>query len=102
LSLLDLAPSGGCLAADVTTRAGGLLHHHFTLAAHTEYGLGGMFLWPDPGNYFPPDVIRRCALWSADFPRFRVTSDRDHLSDLGHSDITMKPSDGLDKNQPIV
>jgi len=32
LPLLDLAPGGGCLAADVTARAGGLLHHLFTLA----------------------------------------------------------------------
>jgi hypothetical protein len=32
LSLLDLAPDGGCLATDVATRAGGLLHHLFTLA----------------------------------------------------------------------
>ena len=31
--LLDLAPSGGCLAAPVARRAGGLLHHRFTLAA---------------------------------------------------------------------
>ena len=31
--LLCLAPGGGCLAADITARAGGLLHHRFTLAA---------------------------------------------------------------------
>jgi hypothetical protein len=31
--LLDLAPGGVCLAAPVTKRAGGLLHHRFTLAA---------------------------------------------------------------------
>ncbi len=30
--LLDFAPDGGCLAAPVTPRAGGLLHHLFTLA----------------------------------------------------------------------
>ena len=29
--LFDLAPEGGCLAADIATRAGGLLHHLFTL-----------------------------------------------------------------------
>ena len=31
--LLCLAPGGGCLAADITAGAGGLLHHRFTLAA---------------------------------------------------------------------
>jgi hypothetical protein len=31
LPLLGLAPGGGCLAARVTTRAGGLLHHLFTI-----------------------------------------------------------------------
>ncbi len=31
LHLLDLAPGGGYLAADVTACAGGLLHHLFTL-----------------------------------------------------------------------
>jgi len=29
--LFDLAPEGGYLAADIATRAGGLLHHLFTL-----------------------------------------------------------------------
>ena len=31
LSLLCLAPDGGCLAACITANAGGLLHHHFTI-----------------------------------------------------------------------
>ena len=31
MNLLGLAPDGGCLAADVTTGTGGLLHHLFTL-----------------------------------------------------------------------
>lgn len=31
LSLLDLAPGGGCLAARIAANAGGLLHHRFTL-----------------------------------------------------------------------
>ena len=102
-SLLSLAPSGGCLAVDVTTHAGGLLHHLFTLTPPLDppvEGLGmrgGLFLWPDPGNYFPPDVIRHCTLRSADFPRFRVLSDRGHLADLKHCDITMKLPEGLDK-----
>ena len=75
-SLLGLAPDGGCLATDVTTRAGGLLHHLFTITARTLSHAGGyLFLWPDPaGNGWvaaapAPDVIRQRALWSADFPR---------------------------------
>src|SRR5689334_18780843 len=32
MRLLGLAPSGVCLAADITAHAGGLLHHRFTLA----------------------------------------------------------------------
>jgi hypothetical protein len=31
--LFGLAPDGGCLAVDIAADAGGLLHHHFTLAA---------------------------------------------------------------------
>jgi hypothetical protein len=31
LSLLDLAPDGGCLAAGIAACAGGLLHHLFTI-----------------------------------------------------------------------
>ena len=31
LFLFDLAPDGGCLAADIAARAGGLLHHLFTM-----------------------------------------------------------------------
>jgi hypothetical protein len=33
MRLLGLAPGGVCPAADITARAGGLLHHRFTLAA---------------------------------------------------------------------
>jgi len=36
LFLLDLAPNGGYLAADIAIRAGGLLHHLFTLTGKTE------------------------------------------------------------------
>jgi len=45
--LFDLAPEGGCLAADIATRAGGLLHHLFTLT-HLLRDVGGMSLWPCP------------------------------------------------------
>jgi hypothetical protein len=46
LSLLSLAPGWGYLAADVATRAGGLLHHHFTLTAHASMGLAVCFCGP--------------------------------------------------------
>jgi len=36
LPLLNLAPDGGYLAVSVTTHAGGLLHHLFTLAPCTS------------------------------------------------------------------
>ncbi len=35
--LLGLAPDGGCLAADITANAGGLLHHLFTLTRSNEF-----------------------------------------------------------------
>ena len=47
LSLLGLAPDGGCLAAPVARRAGGLLRRLFTL---TGVAPGGLFLWPDPAG----------------------------------------------------
>ena len=66
LSLLGIARDGGYLAAPVTGRAGGLLHHLFTLTGEHS---GGMFLWPDPAGYPAPGITRHRALWSADFPR---------------------------------
>ncbi len=41
-SLLGLAPGGGCLATRITARAGGLLHHLFTITL-TPKG-GGLFV----------------------------------------------------------
>ncbi len=51
--LLGLAPGGGYLAASIAGRAGGLLHHLFTLTQphlqrERRKGGGGMSLWPDP------------------------------------------------------
>lgn len=55
LSLLDLAPDGGCLAACIAACAGGLLHRLFTISltptlspGEREKGEGSLFLWPDP------------------------------------------------------
>ncbi len=64
--LLDLAPCGGCLAADITACAGGLLHHLFTLTPD-ESG-ADCFCGPIHGSP-RPGIARRRALWSADFPQ---------------------------------
>ena len=79
-SLLGLAPNGGCLAVHIAMHAGSLLHHLFTIT--TEVAV--CFLWPysgrlaPPGSVPAPGVTRRCALWSADFPRsFAEAQDRD-------------------------
>ena len=63
-SLLGLAPGGGCPAAGIAARAGGLLHHHFTLSACAEVCFCGPIRQVAPPREFP----RRHALWSADFP----------------------------------
>ena len=51
LSLLDLAPDGGCLAACIAAGAGGLLHHLFTIPLlrpllEERVGVRCFFLWP--------------------------------------------------------
>ena len=76
-SLLDLAPDGGYLAARIAARAGGLLHHLFTIAALRQQSVSvarsGRFAcegFPVPG--FP----RHRALWSADFPRSQQVEPR--------------------------
>jgi hypothetical protein len=46
LLLLDLAPSGGYLAAGIAAHAGGLLHHLFTLALTPEGGSAVCFCGP--------------------------------------------------------
>jgi hypothetical protein len=83
-SLLGLAPGGGYLATRITARAGGLLHHLFTITLIPKDG--GLFVSValfrqvhafrrvpiHKGWGFPaPGAIRRRALWSADFPRSR-------------------------------
>ena len=65
--LLGLAPDGGCLAAAVTCRAGGPLHHLFTLAWLTEPS-AVCFCGPIP-ELPRPGVTRHHARWSPDFPR---------------------------------
>ena len=57
-SLSGLAPGGVCLATTVSRRAGGLLHHRFTLtpAPRSDGGLFSVALIPRvaPGGRYPP------------------------------------------------
>ena len=48
-SLSDLAPGGVCLATTVTRRAGGFLHHRFTLTAGKPEAV--CFLWHFPASH---------------------------------------------------
>lgn len=66
LFLFCLAPDRGYLAIHITANAGGLLHHLFTITIRGWLSVSvALFRQVDPA----PDVIRRRALWSADFPR---------------------------------
>ena len=92
LSLLDLAPDGGCLAACIAAGAGGLLHHLFTISLTPppwERERVRVVCFCGPTNSFAlrlaiPDVIRHPALWSADFPR-PPEGDRAHPTSLVNS-----------------
>ncbi len=94
LPLLDLAPGGGYLAADITACAGGLLHHLFTLTTFFltprqnpkdlgEAGRGLRFIsvalsvrLPRPGGYPAPCPVE-CGLSSM------ALSHRGHPTSLG-------------------
>ena len=73
---LVLLPAGVTWTIDITTDAGGLLHHLFTLTSRRS-GIATCFCGPHPaglflnGDFPAPGAIRRRALWSADFPRPR-------------------------------
>ena len=84
-SLLGLAPGGGYLATHITARAGGLLHHLFTLT--TPYGAAVCFCGPfrqvhasrripHPGCYPTPCSIE-CGLSSTP-----ATQSRDRPTNL--------------------
>ena len=67
-SLLGLAPSGGYLATRITARAGGLLHHLFTITSPLLRGGGCLFLWPIPAGsrlstIFPPRGLSDAVLY---------------------------------------
>jgi hypothetical protein len=92
--LLGLAPGGGCLAARVTTGAGGLLHHLFTFAEAAIPPQPSAFLWPFSSGSSRPrlGVTQHRALWSPDFPqpaqRTHVrAAGRDRLADSGVDSI---------------
>ena len=81
MRLLGLAPGGVCLAANITARAGGLLHHRFTLALSRtnralfaknalEVRLKAIYLSVALSvGLLRPAVSRHRTLWRADFPR---------------------------------
>ena len=54
--LRGLAPSGVCIAIDIATDTGGLLHHRFTLTNIAIGGLLSVALFPRiaPGGCYPP------------------------------------------------
>jgi len=67
---LDLAPSGVYQAATVTRRAGGLLHHRFTLTVDAS-AYGGLFSVALSRGLPRVGVTHHLALWSPDFPQRR-------------------------------
>jgi hypothetical protein len=76
--LLGLAPGGGYLATRITARAGGLLHHLFTITASSRRMKTAVcFCGPFPAGsrlsaVSPPRVLSDAVLYrSADFPRSR-------------------------------
>jgi hypothetical protein len=70
-SLSDLAPGGVYRAARVTSDAGGLLHHRFTLTGTDHRGdrAGGLFSVALSRGSPRVGVAHHLALWSPDFPR---------------------------------
>ena len=77
---LDLAPGGVCRAATVARRAGGLLHHRFTLAAGASTD-GGLFSVALSRGSPRVAVSHHPALRSPDFPRRSRRSHRGRPTD---------------------
>ncbi|MCW2837124.1 MAG: hypothetical protein JWQ15_1238 [Marmoricola sp.] len=72
-SLFDLAPGGVCLAATVPRRAGGLLHHRFTLTGAPR-SPGGLFSVALSRGSPRVGVTHHLVLWSPDLPRHLAVS----------------------------
>ena len=88
---LGLAPGGVYLAAMVTHRAGGLLHHRFTLTSVSRGGLLSVALSRGSPRV---GVTHHLALWSPDFPRFQspeTAITRPTRPRRGY--VTLKPKD---------
>lgn len=83
MRLLGLAPGGVCLAASIAARAGGLLHHRFTLTSPRERGAAICLSVALAVGLPRLAVSQHRALWSADFPQPVTCTDRDHPVDLG-------------------
>jgi len=90
-SLLGLAPGGGYLAICITTDAGGLLHHLFTITAKRLFvsvalirQVNSSRRGPRPGCYPTPCSVE-CGLSS-----IPTTQNRDRLTDLRQLHHTRK------------
>ncbi len=68
MRLLGLAPGGVCLAANITARAGSLLHYRFTLTANAAIHFSVALVVGSPRLA----VSQHRALRSTDFPQYDV------------------------------
>jgi len=74
--LFGLAPGGVYLATICYQLRGALLPHHFTLTCSTINGeAGGIFSAALSVGSRPPGVTWHPALWSPDFPPFRLKAE---------------------------
>ena len=95
MRLLDLAPGGVCLAADIAADAGGLLHRRFTLADVRPQALPAIYLSVALSiGLLRLAVSQRRALWSADFPQPVTCTSRDHPVNLDDSIIAGRQVSG--------
>ncbi len=83
-TLFGLAPNGVYKAGRVTSAAGALLPHRFTLTTHPEGPFGGVLSVALSLASRPVDVIDHPVLRSPDFPPdAEASGDRPTLSQLG-------------------
>src|SRR5690625_3451023 len=91
VSLFGFALGGVCLAMPVTWRAGGILHHRFTLTAARCGGLLSVALIPrvTPGGRYPPPCSVESGLSSAQISKYLQ---RDRLADSSAFHYSTRPS----------